>query len=145
MYKRISDAAAVTGNRKYGGDGTKIWYYKDQFSRDSCMGVDWLKEQGGYRVNIESFDDTLPPVTGGFRTGATVANTHTLLGEVGETDLDNVFHMMQGFVWSPEGESYRLIRNLGLCHTSMSVGDIIQTPEAFYIVDNVGFRRLPEE
>ena len=40
-------------------------------------------------------------------------------------DLEQVFILMQGEVWSPNGEARDLITGLGLKHTSMSVGDIV--------------------
>ena len=38
---------------------------------------------------------------------------------------DEIFHTMQGEIWSPNGEARPLIRGLKLQHTSMSVGDIV--------------------
>jgi hypothetical protein len=40
-------------------------------------------------------------------------------------DLEEVFFLMQGEQWSPNGEARELIELLGLRHTSMSVGDLI--------------------
>jgi hypothetical protein len=43
--------------------------------------------------------------------------------------LENVFVHMQAESWSPNGEQHKLITDLGLQHTSMSVGDIIYDDE----------------
>ena len=57
-------------------------------------------------------------------------------------DLENLYVWMQGENWSPNGEARELIRGLGLKHTSMSIGDIIEDTETgqFHIVDFAGFR-----
>lgn len=57
-------------------------------------------------------------------------------------DLNDIFMFMQGEVWSPNGEARELISALGVGHTSMSVGDIVQTDEGHFIVAQVGFNKL---
>ncbi len=61
--------------------------------------------------------------------------------------LEEVFHIMQGEIWSPQGEARDLIRALGLHHTSMSVGDVIYDTEAqkAYGVDRIGFKEMNQE
>ena len=49
---------------------------------------------------------------------------YTKVKEIEAENLNQVFDMMQGENWSPNGEARDLIRSLGLKHTSMSVGDI---------------------
>ena len=59
--------------------------------------------------------------------------------------LENIFFLMQGEVWSPEGEARELIGLIGLHHTSMSVGDLIEnsTNDAMiYEVAGIGFNNL---
>lgn len=69
--------------------------------------------------------------------------------EVEASSLEEVFYKMQGEVWSPNGEGRNLIQSLGLHHTSMSVGDVIQNEHGeFYRVENMGFEKydsLPVE
>jgi hypothetical protein len=61
--------------------------------------------------------------------------------EVKATDLEEVFQMMQGEVWSPNGEARDLIRGLGLTHTSMSVGDFIEDEDGLcWKVQGCGFK-----
>ncbi len=58
---------------------------------------------------------------------------------VSESSPSKVFGMMQGERWSPKGEARRMIRELGLHHTSMSVGDVMVTNRRILMVDHMGF------
>ena len=49
---------------------------------------------------------------------------------------------MQAEHWSPNGEAKNLIREKGLNHTSMSVGDTIVKNGVVYMVDMLGFYDL---
>lgn len=71
-------------------------------------------------------------------------NIYKKVKEVEADNLDQVFMKMQGEVWSPEGEARELILSLGLHHTSMSVGDVIEDldNDALYVVAPFGFRML---
>jgi len=56
---------------------------------------------------------------------------------------EDAYAFMQGNVWSPEGEARGLIEDLGLKHTSMSVGDVIEDTDGnFYFVDICGFKSI---
>ena len=70
----------------------------------------------------------------------------TLTRIIGAIDLDDVFHKMQGELWSPNGEMSPYIKSLGVAHTSMSVGDIVQNKESgqYFQVKNIGWRPLPQ-
>jgi hypothetical protein len=83
-----------------------------------------------------------------------LADTHTYLRDVdtGPTDkpvkiqdeLEQVFHDSQGQIWSPNGEARDLILSKGLRHTSMCVGDVVETPNGqFWVVATAGFKRMP--
>jgi hypothetical protein len=51
--------------------------------------------------------------------------------------------MMQGEIWSPQGEAREYIRSLGLKHTSMSAGDMVEDPEGnFYECMLQGWREM---
>lgn len=126
QYRKLSDAAEATGDPRYAGRGTEIWYVKPKFGRDFRMGPEFLKEQG----------IPIPTQT------ADLTETHILLGEVGERDPEEVYEMMQGEFWSPEGQARGLISRLGLHHTSMSVGDVLVVGDRPLMVDNHGFERL---
>lgn len=56
---------------------------------------------------------------------ANLTQTHVKVRELVADDLNDVYRIQQGEVWSPNGEERRLIEKLGLHHTSMSVGDVI--------------------
>jgi hypothetical protein len=56
--------------------------------------------------------------------------------------LEDVFQRMQAESWSPNGEAKDRIMELGLHHTSMSVGDFIENEHGdFYRVEGCGFER----
>lgn len=76
--------------------------------------------------------------------------THTKVGEFFVTDEDlmdlNTQQMLgkawtqfQAENWSPNGEARELIRELGLAHTSMSVGDVLVFEGRVYAVAGIGF------
>lgn len=57
---------------------------------------------------------------------AYVPLTHCYLREFSQDmTLDDIYHEMQGEVWSFNGEAREVIKSCNLSHTSMSVGDII--------------------
>ena len=52
---------------------------------------------------------------------------------------------MQGEAWSPNGEARELIVSLGLHHTSMSIGDVVQDDDsAYWMCAHLGWQRLPD-
>lgn len=95
---------------------TEIWY----------MRPDWFSE--GIR-GAEPNKDDLPA-------------THILLGLVISENLEELFAELQGENWSPEGEANGMLKELGLSHTSMSVGDVISTPHGTFLALPVGFKEL---
>jgi len=68
--------------------------------------------------------------------------THILLKEIEAADLAQVYAMMQGEIWSPNGEAQGFIRGKGLAHTSMSVGDVIESETGTWLVAAIGFTQL---
>lgn len=65
--------------------------------------------------------------------------THVQMGKVPFTNPEDIYHNMQGDNWSPLGEANQLVRR-NKTHTSMSVGDIVKTPDGKYqIVAGIGF------
>jgi len=111
-------------NDVYPSGSTEIWYWKEDFARDAMMGAAFMKKQG-----------VLP-------TPETVPDNYVLIGKVAETNPDKIFHMMQGEIWSPEGQARNMIRQSGTGHTSMSVGDIIHVGGKWLMVDRYGFQDL---
>lgn len=72
--------------------------------------------------------------------------SHAHLCQVEAHSLDEAFCRMQGENWSPYGEARGLLCSLGLGHTSMSVGDVLQDDEGVYweCLDR-GWRRLVDD
>lgn len=125
-YKSLNDAAKHVGDPGFAKGQTRIWYVRPEQGRDYRMGYDWLRDQG-----IPVPDPK------------TIGQTHIKLGSIKEADLDRVFSMLQGESWSPRGEARDLIRDIGLGHTSISVGDIVQTADGeLLMVDSLGFRSI---
>ena len=60
--------------------------------------------------------------------------------------MERVYHLMQGEVWSPNGEARGLIKAKGLQHTSMSVGDVLVDPAGkVFVVASFGFKEVGVE
>ena len=104
MYKSLNDAAVISPDLAKGS--TKVWYAKS--TRDLGMGYDWCAKK-----------NCLPDIED-------LKKTHVLLGSVKGTNKEKIFGLLQGEIWSPNGEAHNLIDKSGAKHTSMSVGDIIE-------------------
>lgn len=78
---------------------------------------------------------------------SSINKTHVFLIEIKARDLNHAYHLMQGEIWSPNGEANEVIKMKGLKHTSMSVGDIIYNCETdeYNIVILDGFKKLIKE
>lgn len=71
--------------------------------------------------------------------------THRFVCELDVPRLENVFAQMQGEVWSPNGEATELIASLGLHHTSMSIGDVVQDDDGVHwMCAHLGWQHLPD-
>lgn len=114
-------------NDVYPAGETEIWYWKEDFARDAMMGSKFMTKQG-----VMPTPDTVP-------------DNYVLIGKIRETNPDKIFHMMQGEIWSPEGQARDLISQSGTGHTSMSVGDIIHVGNKWLMVDRYGFHALGSE
>ena len=111
----------------YPEGSTEIWYWKEDFARDAMMGAKFMTKQG-----VMPTPDSVP-------------NNYVLIGKMRETNPDKIFHMMQGEIWSPEGQANAMIKSSGTGHTSMSVGDIIHVGNKWMMVDRYGFHTLGDE
>lgn len=114
MYKSLNDCQLFPKGE------TKIWYVKPDLMRKSLMliGLTDINQL----INIKD-----------------LAATHILLGQTSLTDEDEIYGNLQGEVWSPNGEAKELIQSLGLNHTSMCTGDIIQEGDRIIICDFIGW------
>jgi|TARA_Y100000310_G_scaffold277810_1_gene295842 hypothetical protein len=108
----------------------RVWYQKTGFSN---------------MFNVKESDVDVNDLE---KTHTKVANIRPdLSGENVWEDLENIFMNMQGHLW---GEDYvrsnDLLEELGLHHTSMSVGDIVQTHDRIvYLCMKEGFIQVNEK
>ena len=105
---------------------TEIWYTTPESFRDLGMGLEFV---------AENFPEEYPEPLN-------LSKTHIMLGRIKCMDKNHIFHIMQGEQWSPEGEARKLIKRLGLHHTSMSVGDIVVIRGSAWFVDRMGWVNL---
>lgn len=126
MYSSLAGAAEVTGDDRYGKGQTEVWYVKTKAARDLMMGSKFLLGHGGTLPDPQNLDAT-----------------HVFLGRVDENNPGQVFHMMQGEMWSPEGQARPLVARIG--HTSMMVGDIMVIGGKTLMVDHYGFFDLNKQ
>ena len=79
-------------------------------------------------------------------TAAAVQSSHVRLCQIEADSLDHAWCQMQAERWSPNGEARPLLEHLGLSHTSMSAGDVIQDENGTYweCLD-LGWRPLEED
>ena len=121
-FDSINDAAQFHDGLQPGN--TEIWYAKKDYLGDA---------HGGYGI-LKKYDK-LPDLND-------LSKTHVLLGKVQDKDKNSIFQAMQGDFWSPTGEARNLIRNKGLAHTSMSVGDVIILDNNIYVCDTIGWKEV---
>ena len=114
-YCNLNDAAYLEQGLQYGP--VQIWYTKGEHF---------------FRFNSRS---AIPAMD-------TLEDTHSMIGSIIETDKDEIFGMLQGETWSPRGEAWSLIDELGVAHTSMSVGDVIVIGEQAWVCAPVGWEEL---
>ena len=69
--------------------------------------------------------------------GSDILNTHIKLGSIDAQDLNDVFQIMN--TWGQGAVTNEFLGNLGVNHTSMSVGDIIEIRGIYFMVDYNGF------
>ncbi len=71
----------------------------------------------------------------------TLENDYVPFMTVDAKGLEDAFMKLQGEVISPNGELRNAVIELGLSHTSMSVGDILYSHEddKYWIVNPIGF------
>jgi len=119
---------------KYAGcvkSNFKVYYVRPGEKRqDMVMGYRWCKGR-----------NLLP-------TWENLEDSHAFILDVDAYDPEQVWVAMQGENWSPNGEARPLIEELGLWHTSMSVGDILVERDGpwdvMYMVDGIGFKQVGE-
>jgi hypothetical protein len=70
--------------------------------------------------------------------------THRFVVTLHAKDLDDAYTKMQGEKWSPNGVAFQLISQIGVGHTSMSIGDCLYEPYMgeMYQCDIVGWEQV---
>ena len=71
-----------------------------------------------------------------------ISKSHVCIGSIKGGDLEEIFNVMQGENWSPNGEARDVICSSGADHTSMSCGVIVETNDGFYVVSFIGFEKV---
>jgi hypothetical protein len=138
MFDSINDSQAIKEISGEGVPNVTIWYasmigYEQhpEFMINLSLGQKFANKNSNHLLNKESINET-----------------HVSIGEFNFKNLKNIgsldelFHVFQGEVWSPNGEARDLIEKSGATHTSMSVGDIIQFGTILMMVDLAGFTIL---
>jgi hypothetical protein len=75
--------------------------------------------------------------------GVHMSSEYVFVGTQFAKSKDDVYARMQGDRWSPRGEARKLIKAIGLQHTSMSVGDVVvDSHGAVFEADRIGWREF---
>lgn len=130
MYSNLNDAAKHTGLPLLEKGDIKIFYSKNNHFRHVSLLAYSKQDLSELFSNMEI--------------------THVLVGEIGGKEeytpqeffkcLENIYHVMQGDIWSPNGEANSLIKGMET-HTSMSMGDLIVYKQELYSVSAFGFTK----
>ena len=115
---------------------TEIWYMKETNFDSWDFREEMYKEEPNH--NMEYTKRNGPRID-----PKNLEKTHALLGTVGETDLDEIYHMMNN--WGVGKLSNDFLEERGVTHTSMSVGDIIKIGDTIWFVDGRGFKDITNE
>ncbi|MEZ9709328.1 hypothetical protein AB4254_11670 [Vibrio breoganii] len=132
--KQLKDFKAISDIWDDEGTEFEIFYSKPSFFRDALAGL------RGLQSIHEDF---------GKDAGKDMNEFYVSLGTIkisGDPE-ETLFMLMQGENWSPNGEAREFIKEKGLKHTSMSVGDVIKNAKSgrYYMVDMFGFSRIQEK
>jgi len=138
-YKSLNDAAETTGLSDLEPGDTEIWYMR------------WDRKVEVIDKGKPTFLEASLAASGFFDGPAWCPDEKQLLhcfvklGSIVCGNFERIFHIMQGEMWSPNGEARGLIRRRGLDHTSMSVGDIVKQNGVYYICRCNGWQGLKIE
>lgn len=124
VYERLADAADKLRDDRFRGGPVAIWYARPAAQRDFYSGLAFAKESG-HDLTRE-----------------TLGKTHVHLGNIEADDAEMAYAMMQGDYWSPGAAAKQWLISLGLDHTSMFLGDVIDFKEQLLFVEVEGFSVL---
>lgn len=126
-YSSLEDAAITTRDERYGRGSVGIWY---------ARGVELLGRlvaaapQGRKGIDIVTLSR------------ATLPNTHCHLGNIEANDPQTAFQLMDAERWAPGTTACQWIESLGVDHTSMMAGDVIDFHGELLLVELDGFSRI---
>lgn len=123
-YTQLSDAADMTGDKRYRGGSVGIWYARTPVRVDLSVSLAVARKLG---------HDI---------TRKTISVTHEHLGNIEAEDAEMAFALMRGDYWSPRGEANDWLASLGLDHTSMIVGDVVDFRGKLLFVEFEGFSEI---
>ncbi|MEZ9709329.1 hypothetical protein AB4254_11675 [Vibrio breoganii] len=124
----LKDFKAIADIWDEEGAEYEIFYTKPHFFVDASLGL-----QGLQRIREDFGKDV----------DNDLKEHYVSLGIIKTSEVIEltIFPLMQGHTWSPKGEAFEFIKEKGLKHTSMSVGDVIKGVKSgnCYMVDMFGF------
>ena len=135
-FKNVSSDETSTVYHTIYADSTDDWGYKYGFAG-------WLWKHPSTIKDPEIIKMQKNALLELSENSAHGKQSHVEIGEIPMTDLDDIYEVMQGENWSPLGEARKMISKKKT-HTSMSIGDIITTPDGIYIVAGSGFLKYNE-
>ena len=125
---------SINDSKKINADPMNSWSYKYAFS-----GTVWNDPEDMDEIALKWQKEALEQMG---VAGISDNPTHVQMGVVPFEEPEEIYHKMQGDNWSPLGEANQLVRR-NKTHTSMSIGDIVKTPDGKYqIVAGIGFLDL---
>lgn len=132
-FKSLTDSIAISNLVNANGNDVEIFYldkanYSD-LTRDLTFSLSFALKNGHDLGDVKQLIENNYISLGQFKTNA---------------DCEDIYDVMQGENWSPLGEARDLIEKKRLCHTSMSVGDVVRVNDQYMFVDMCGFKNLNE-
>lgn len=129
LFQSLSDYVNEPGD-------TEIWYEKEINFDGWDFREQIYDEDSGYRDEyIKKKGERIDPNN--------LEKTHSLLGKIKETDLDKIYNMLNS--WGNGDETNQFLKDKGVHHTSMSIGDIIKIDDKVFFVDENGFKDITNE
>lgn len=102
------------------GDSFEIWYMRPEHFSDFIMG-------NGSALDTDNLEKTHICLGQASTAEVFIApKAEYNWAEAKKVVLNHLYHILQGEMWSPHGEANTFIDDKGLCHTSMSVGDMVR-------------------
>jgi len=126
-YSSLEDAAVATRDERYGRGSVGIWYARgvELFGRIAAAAP-----QGRKGIDLVKL------------ARATLPDTHIHLGNIEANDPQTAFQLMDAERWAPGNAARQWIESLGVGHTSMTAGDVIDFRGELLLVELDGFSRI---